>query len=458
MVPDTFSPSPEASSERPRLTLPSNWSKSIQATMLQVIALAQYAMACTRSWAANCPNERIRLAAKADQLEQEVALLREEIRIKDARMTRIPSARRPHYEPTERLAILELRAARCWSLEQTARVFQVTAATIASWGKRLDEDGPDALLRMPDPVNKFPDFVRGIVQRLQALCPRMGKVKIAQILARAGLHLAASSVGRMRREAPVNPPVQPRAQTMPSARRVTAKRPNHVWHVDLTAVPMGGGMWMPWLPFALPQCWPFCWWVAVALDHYSRRALGFAVFKQQPNSHKVRQFLGRIIANVGIAPKYLVTDSGTQFTCDGFELWCKQHGIRHRKGAIGQSGSIALCERFIRTLKDGCCRVLSIMPLVQRAFRRELELFCTWYNESRPHMTLNGATPDEVYVKCRQANRAPRFEPRPDWPRGSPCAAPQALVKGQPGVVLEMNVKFVAGRRHLPRVTLNRAA
>jgi hypothetical protein len=47
---------------------------------------------------------------------------------------------------------------------------------------------------------------------------------------------------------------------MPSARRVTAKRPNHVWHVDLTTVPITTGFWTSWLPFALPQFSPFCWW------------------------------------------------------------------------------------------------------------------------------------------------------------------------------------------------------
>jgi hypothetical protein len=38
---------------------------------------------------------------------------------------------------------------------------------------------------------------------------------------------------------------------------VTAKYPNHVWHVDLTIVPILGGLWTSWLPFALPPCWPF---------------------------------------------------------------------------------------------------------------------------------------------------------------------------------------------------------
>jgi hypothetical protein len=124
------------------LAIPRSWPQSVQAAILQVISLAQYALAYTRNWAANSPNERLRQTARAGQLEQEVALLREEIRIKDARTATIPAARRPHYGPTERLAILALRAARGWSLAQTAAIFQVTPATIASWGQRLDEEGP----------------------------------------------------------------------------------------------------------------------------------------------------------------------------------------------------------------------------------------------------------------------------------------------------------------------------
>jgi len=115
-------------------------------------------------------------------------------------MRQIPPHRRPRYPPTERMAALELKAARGWSLEQTAKALLVTAATIASWMKRLDEEGPDALVQTREPVNKFPDLVRYIVQRLKALCPSTGKVKIAQTLTRAGLHLGSTTVGRMLKE------------------------------------------------------------------------------------------------------------------------------------------------------------------------------------------------------------------------------------------------------------------
>jgi DNA-binding transcriptional regulator YiaG len=146
------------SAATPRLAIPKHWTRSIQAALVHVMSLAHYALVQTRGWAANSSNDRARLSAQKDQLDQEIRLLREEMRIKNERLARIPASQRPHYRPTERLAILELRALRGWSMAQTARVFQVTQATIASWCQRLDEQGPTALLRTPVPVNKFPGF------------------------------------------------------------------------------------------------------------------------------------------------------------------------------------------------------------------------------------------------------------------------------------------------------------
>src|SRR5204863_5992113 len=110
---------------------------------------AQTSLAIARGWAANSVNARIRLKTENGRICQEVGLLREEMRIKDSRMLQIPAQRRPHYPPVERLAILELRAARAWSLAKTAEHFLVTTATSASWSGRLDRRGrrcarPDA--------------------------------------------------------------------------------------------------------------------------------------------------------------------------------------------------------------------------------------------------------------------------------------------------------------------------
>ena len=128
----------------------------------------------------------------------------------------------------------------------------------------------------------------------------MGKVRISQVLARAGLHLGASTVGRMRKEGePLSPCVTDLAAIEVTTRVVTAKYPDHVWHVELSTVPTSAGFWVPWLPYARPQSWPFCWWVAVVVDHFSRAVVGFAVSVKRPTSLEMQRVLDRAIRKVG---------------------------------------------------------------------------------------------------------------------------------------------------------------
>ena len=163
----------------PDIPVPSGWAKNVESAVLHVISLAHYAIAVARGWAANSINARVRLTAENDRLKQEALLLREDLRIKDARLAKIDQRRRPYYPPTERMAILELKAARGWSLAQTARAFLVEPDTMAAWLKRVDEDGASALVQLRQPVNRLPEFVRYIVQRLKVLCPTLGKAKLA---------------------------------------------------------------------------------------------------------------------------------------------------------------------------------------------------------------------------------------------------------------------------------------
>jgi putative transposase len=441
-----------------KLQLPRSWPAKIRLAMLHVVSLAKYAAVCTRSWAANSPSARVRGKADIDRLREEVAQLRTEIRIKDARMECLPPHRRPYYPPAERLGILELRAARGWSLQQTADAFLLSPKTVAAWMKRVDESGPQALVQLRTPVNKFPDFVRYAVQRLQALCPALGKQKLAQVLARAGLHLSTTTVGRMRKENSVPAPPPQAAEPVPkSDRKVTAKRPNHVWQIDLTTMPTQSGFWSSWSPFALPQCWPFCWWIAVVLDHYSRRILGFAIFLGPPTSAATCALLGRVIRSTGTAPRHLISDKGTQFwPTQNYPGWCRRRDIRPRFGALGEHGSIAVLERAIRTLKEALG--LLVVPTRRSLMQREVGLLIAWYNHHRPHTTLGGKTPDEVYGSLFPANRRPRLEPRATWPRGSPCAWPQALIAGKPGAKFRLDVERMKGHAHLPIVRLQRAA
>ena len=228
----------QASHGRVVISLPRGWTRRVRSGALHAISLARFSLTAARGHAANSWNARIRLAKENNRLRQEIGLLREELRIKDARMERIPPQRRPHYPPIERLALLELRAARGWSLAQTARHLLVTPLTVTSWNRRLDDEGPDALVQLREPVNRFPEFVGYLVRRLKALCPSMGTRRIAGVLARVGLHLGATTVRRMLHTSPTKAS-SPTAAT--GRRIVTATHPNHVWHLDLTTVPTSGG-------------------------------------------------------------------------------------------------------------------------------------------------------------------------------------------------------------------------
>ena len=103
----------------PRIPLPKGWTQHVRSAVVHVISLAQFTAVDTRSWAVDTRswavdsmNGRVRLEAENDPLREEVAQLREEGRIKDARMARIPAPRRPHDSPIDRLEILQLRVVR----------------------------------------------------------------------------------------------------------------------------------------------------------------------------------------------------------------------------------------------------------------------------------------------------------------------------------------------------------
>ena len=114
-----------------QIPAPSGWPECVADAVRLAVALAHWGMVWTRSWCLNSRLERVRLRGEVERLQAEVALLKEELRIKDERMARIPPRNRPHYPPPERLAILLLKAARGWSAAMTARRFLLTAPTVA---------------------------------------------------------------------------------------------------------------------------------------------------------------------------------------------------------------------------------------------------------------------------------------------------------------------------------------
>ena len=79
------------------------------------------------------------------------------------------------------------------------------------------------------------------------------------------------------------------------------------------------------------------------------------------------------------------------------------------------------------------------MPLNVNEVREELSLYVVWYNEFRPHQSLNGRTPQERY------NQESLKLPRHDVPNSQ---LPE----------MKLHVSHLEGRKHLPVIELKRAA
>ncbi len=113
----------------PEIALPNDWPSHVKTGLLHVISLAQVALTVARTRAKK-RGAVARLRAELEERDGETSLLKEELELKDLRMGRVKPRRRSHYRGTERLRILELKAARGWSKAQVAARFQLRRATI----------------------------------------------------------------------------------------------------------------------------------------------------------------------------------------------------------------------------------------------------------------------------------------------------------------------------------------
>jgi len=233
------------------------------------------------------------------------------------------------------------------------------------------------------PLRSFHDVTRQLVADLDAMGVG-GSTTIAQMLRRAGVKIGRETVRGYRKAQAVlrptpTPPPDNGKNVLPLA--VRAKAPNHVWTTDITNVPSLFSLWI----FKL----------VVVLDLYSRFPLAFKVFAKEPSSEEIAALIQRAVDRYG-KPAHFVTDQGTQFTGRAFREKLRELGTKQRFGAIGQSGSIAIIERFWRTLK-GMLDLRFRPPLCRSHLQDRVALGLEFYATLRPHQGLDGATPAEIY-------------------------------------------------------------
>ena len=364
--------------------------------------------------------------SKVEENALHATIYREVADILAERWEKIPERKRPHYTSEQRYRILRIKDLWALSAEETARQFCVSRHTIHRWEKAtLDPPEQNTTVKPDPPVRRYADVVRELVQTM-AWLGFGGNKLIAQTLTRAGWKISPESVRRFRKEPPPTNTETPVVET-PKPRSVKASYPGHVWMADLTNVPGLFGF--------------FHFKIAVILDVFSRMPLSFSVFTKEPTAQQIRFLFLKAMARFGI-PRHFISDQGKQFIDSGFKQFLFGLGIRHRFGAIGKTGSIAIIERFWKQLKY-TLSLRSFRPLFQEDLERRLESWLFYFTNIRPHQGLSGATPSEVFLRQKPACLAAIHPPR-GKPREGPTEIP-------------FEIRFIDPERRLP-VLVSKAA
>ena len=166
-------------------------------------------------------------------------------------------------------------------------------------------------------------------------------------------------------------------------RKLTIDRPNQVWCVDITYIPMHRG---------------FLYLVAIIVWH-SRKVLSWRLSNSMEADFCV-EALNEAIAKYG-KPKIMNSDQGSQFT--GFE-WTqalKDADVEISMDGKGRWVDNRVIERLWRSLKYECI-YLNAFETGSQA-RAGIGKWLAYYNAERPHSTHGILTPDEAYERKDEA-------------------------------------------------------
>ena len=160
-------------------------------------------------------------------------------------------------------------------------------------------------------------------------------------------------------------------------RGLAVTRPNQVWAMDITYIPMARGFV----------------YLAVVLDWFSRRVLSWGVSITMEAQFCV-DVLEQALEKYG-KPEIFNTDQGSQFTGASFTGVLMQNGIAISMDGKGAWRDNVFVERLWRSVK--------YEEVYLRAYdsageaRASIGKYLSFYNGRRPHSSLDGATPDEAY-------------------------------------------------------------
>lgn len=161
-------------------------------------------------------------------------------------------------------------------------------------------------------------------------------------------------------------------------RGLDISRPNQVWCTDITYIRLKHG---------------FVYLVAV-MDWFSRKILSWDL-SVTLDKHFCIEALEAALRNYG-KPEIFNTDQGCQFTSPSFTQILKDHDIMISMDGKGRALDNVVIERFWRTLKYDEVYLKEYESVIDA--REQIGAYIKLYNSKRPHASLEGYTPNNVYA------------------------------------------------------------
>ena len=160
-------------------------------------------------------------------------------------------------------------------------------------------------------------------------------------------------------------------------RGMAVTRPNQVWAMDLTYIPMARGFI----------------YLAAVVDWFSRRVLAWKLSITMEASFCIEAVEEALSKNE--KPEIFNTDQGSQFTSDDFTGLLRKNGIAISMDGKGRWRDNVFVERVWKSIKYEEV-YLHAYESVQQA-RESIGRYVEFYNSVRPHSSLGAFTPDQVY-------------------------------------------------------------
>ncbi len=238
----------------------------------------------------------------------------------------------------------------------------------------------------PEPVSPAELALMRRIDELHLEYPFAGSRMLRDMLRLQGLEVGRRHVGTLMRRMgiqalyrkPNTSKKHPTHRVFPYALRgLGIDRPNHVWALDITYIPMARG----WV------------YLVAVLDWHSRRVLAHRVSITMEADFCVEAL--REAATRWGTPEIVNTDQGSQFSSAEFVAEVARIGARQSMDGKGCWRDNVFVERLWRSVKYEDVYLKAYDGV--SAARHSLSAYFEFYNARRPHQTHDGRTPDMVY-------------------------------------------------------------